>query len=242
MNPDVVNRLKASTPKNEISIEDLTKQILLSTISSPPTPSPHSTNTRDFNPRPTKRPHLSQDDRPKPLEPELHDLDISDEELKAISGSNSRTSLLPTIHEALDEETHSLQQTDSDQMEFHYTSPIDNSYEMRRKFLKRTSSEVNCSNSREEDLVHLNTPVLSLKKLYKARGLVELPKFASLKLRVPQQSHLIRPIPICAVQSYQQRQSQSFKQVGELPQPPDHISIQQDPPQHALPSKPFVFV
>jgi hypothetical protein len=126
--------------------------------------------------------------------------------------------------------------------EFHYTSPIDNSYEMRRKFLKRTSSEVNCSNSREEDLVHLNTPVLSLKKLYKARGLVELPKFASLKLRVPQQSHLIRPIPICAVQSYQQRQSQSFKQVGELPQPPDHISIQQDPPQHALPSKPFVFV
>lgn len=115
----------SSLSNDEISIEDLTNRILHSMISSPfpsqTQPTHLTTLTNNFDPRPTKRPHIVRDDRPNLNEPEFHDLDISDEELKAISVPKNRTSpqtlpLLPPIPEASNESTHDLQQTPADGM------------------------------------------------------------------------------------------------------------------------------
>jgi hypothetical protein len=124
MNSERKIQPNSSPPPNEISIEELANQIWFSTISSPlpsvsSRPTPAALN--DFNPRPAKRPHLIHDDRPNPNFPDLHDLDVSDEELKSLSKnkqtSSASSQTLPTIHEASNEENSILfDQTKIDEM------------------------------------------------------------------------------------------------------------------------------
>jgi hypothetical protein len=119
------SRDTTSLSNDEISIDELTNRIFHSIISSPFPSQEQSTLstvfTNDFDPRPTKRPHIVHDDRPNYNEPEFHDLDVSDEELKAISVPKRRTSLqtlplLPPIPEASNESSHELQQAPTDGM------------------------------------------------------------------------------------------------------------------------------
>lgn len=120
------------------SVDDLLNIIVLQKISEP---SEAVSCYFDHNPRPNKRQHTA------PVS--WADLDVSDDELKTLTtSSNTKVRPSPQILQPIQEEAEVAtfvsandQPLPFDGMEFHTTTTIaDDSYETRRKFLKRRAS------------------------------------------------------------------------------------------------------
>lgn len=121
------------------SVDDLLNIIVMQKISEPA--EAVSCGYFDHNPRPNKRQHTA------PIN--WADLDVSDDELKTLTTSgNTKVRPSPQILQPIQEEPEvatfvsaSDQTIPFDGMEFHTTTTIaDDSYETRRKFLKRRAS------------------------------------------------------------------------------------------------------
>lgn len=121
------------------SVDDLLNIIVMQKISEPA--EAVSCGYFDHNPRPNKRQHTA------PMN--WTDLDVSDDELKTLTTSgNTKVRPSPQILQPIqeDSEVATFVSTDDqplpfDGMEFHTTTTIaDDSYETRRKFLKRRAS------------------------------------------------------------------------------------------------------
>jgi hypothetical protein len=127
------------------SVDELVDIIVLQKISEP---SEAVSCYFDHNPRPNKRQHVA------PIKAAFdNDLDVSDDELKTLSTSghsNRKVRPSPHILQPIQEECEVAtfvsainQPLPFDGMEFHTTTMIaDDSYETRRKFLKRTASSL----------------------------------------------------------------------------------------------------
>jgi len=152
---------------DESIIEDITSQISAYSVSSKEEEHEQESDNgklnlfrfNDNNPRPKKRFHFINDS----INPKSNglDLDNSDEELKCLNKKKilqqqtQTITQLPTINEINEQNNndikptilhnshqHNHQNIDNEGMEFHSTAIPDNSYESKRKFLKRTSTDV----------------------------------------------------------------------------------------------------
>ena len=134
------NSLGRHMDPSNASVEDLVDIIVLQKITEP---SEAVSCSFDHNPRPNKRQHTA------PVN--WADLDVSDDELKTLTTSgNTKVRPSPHVLQPIQEETEMatfISTNDHplpfDGMEFHTTTTIaDDSYETRRKFLKRSASSL----------------------------------------------------------------------------------------------------
>ncbi len=157
------NSLGSHMAPTNVSVEDLVDIIVLQKISEP---SEAISCYFDHNPRPNKRQHTA------PVN--WADLDVSDDELKTLTTSSKDTKVRPSPHllQPIQEESEiatfistSDQPLPFDGMEFHTTTTIaDDSYETRRKFLKRTASSLYDSDNASQ--VNTNDIYLLMPPLY----------------------------------------------------------------------------
>jgi hypothetical protein len=162
------------------SVDDLLNIIVMQKISEPA--EAVSCGYFDHNPRPNKRQHTA------PIN--WADLDVSDDELKTLTTSgNTKVRPSPQILQPIQEEPEvatfvsaSDQTIPFDGMEFHTTTTIaDDSYETRRKFLKRRASTLyENDNTSQAQAIY--------KKVYKT-----LPTFVA---RSAGETNLVRPTPV----------------------------------------------
>jgi hypothetical protein len=163
------------------SVDDLIDIIALQKISEPS--DAVSCSYFDHNPRPNKRQHTASIN--------WADLDVSDDELKTLTtSSNTKVRPSPQILQPIQEEPEVAtfvsardQPLPFDGMEFHTTTMIaDDSYETKRKFLKRRASSLyENDNASQAQAVY--------KKIYKT-----LPTFVARSNG--EAGNLVRPTPV----------------------------------------------